>query len=91
MANMGAPPMVNLLGELISRIGGIIRRVTHFYQIRALIFLAGAYTLVLYRGTQQGQKKILYLVNLGVFLKDNLIFFTKRVFLVISCFRLKLI
>lgn len=57
MGNISAPPSRNLAAELTA----INRLVNTDFGLRVLagvlVFLAGAYTLVLYSGSQQGQKK----------------------------------
>lgn len=57
MANMGAPPSRNLLSEILAIRGLINTDLGLSFQVSFLVLLAGAYTLVLYSSSQQGQKK----------------------------------
>jgi NADH:ubiquinone oxidoreductase subunit 4 (subunit M) len=57
MANMGAPPILNLLGEIVSLAGRIRVNWSLGVQLGGLVFLGGAYTLILFSASQQGQKK----------------------------------
>lgn len=58
MANIGAPPILNLLGELVSLRGAANINILFISQLGTLVFFGGAYTLVLYAACQQGQKKV---------------------------------
>jgi NADH:ubiquinone oxidoreductase subunit 4 (subunit M) len=71
MANMRAPPSGNLLAELIV-IRGLVN--THWaltVQLGLLIFLSGAYTLIVYSASQQRQKKAEVLDQGPAFLPRN--------------------
>jgi len=57
IANMRAPPSGNLLAELIVVSGLVNTCPTLAMQLGFLIFLGGAYTLIAYSASQQGQKK----------------------------------
>lgn len=57
IANMGAPPSRNLLSEALAIRGLVNRDLGLSFQVSFLAFLGGAYTLVLYSSSQQGQKK----------------------------------
>lgn len=57
MANISAPPSRNLVSEMIAIRALINIRLRLALQISFLVFLGGAYTLVLYSSSQQGQKK----------------------------------
>merc|ERR1719229_81198 len=55
---MRAPPSSNLVAELFVISSIINNSVSVVFQIGLIILLAGAYTLVLYSSSSQGQKKI---------------------------------
>ena len=55
LGNIGGPPTVNLVREIISITGIINFSVLMVIPISIITFLAAAYTLVLYRGTQHGE------------------------------------
>jgi NADH-ubiquinone oxidoreductase chain 4 len=75
IANIGAPPMLNLIGELVSITGVLTVNLLFCVQTIFLIFLGGAYTLILYASTQRGQKKnnfnsftpLYFQENMGIF------------------------
>jgi len=75
MANMRAPPSGNLLAELIV-IRGLVN--THWaltVQLGLLIFLSGAYTLIVYSASQQRQKKPKFWTRGPLSYLETLIFF----------------
>jgi len=57
IANIRAPPSRNLLAEVVSINSVVSSNTLRAYEIAALVFLRGAYTLILYSRSQQGQKK----------------------------------
>ena len=57
IANMRAPPSSNLVAELFVISSIMNNSVWVIFQIGFIILLAGAYTLVLYSSSSQGQKK----------------------------------
>jgi len=57
IANIAAPPSSNLIAEIISIIRIINTRAPLSLQLFSLTFLAGAYTLILFSRTSQGQRK----------------------------------
>lgn len=60
IANIRAPPRRNLLAEVVT-INRVIRsNWTRAFEIALLIFFRGAYTLILYSRSQQGQKKSVF-------------------------------
>lgn len=60
IANIRAPPRRNLLAEVVT-INRVIRsNWTRAFEIALLIFFRGAYTLILYSRSQQGQKKTVF-------------------------------
>lgn len=54
LGNMGGPPTVNLISEIFSIVAFVNFDLSIILPISAITFLAAAYTLVLFRGTQQG-------------------------------------
>jgi len=77
-ANMRAPPRRNLLAEIISINRVVSSNFTRGCQIRFLIFLSGAYTLILYSTSQQGQKKKYILTNYAIDKFGTSSFFLKK-------------
>lgn len=57
MANIGTPPTFNFCAELLRIIAIYSLRSVFFLQISLLVFIRGAYNLIVYSRTQQGQKK----------------------------------
>merc|ERR1711963_174199 len=57
IANIRAPPSSNLVAELFVISSIMNNSVWVIFQIGFIILLAGAYTLVLYSSSSQGQKK----------------------------------
>jgi len=57
IANIRAPPSRNLVSEIVVIAGLINLSLAKSLQIVFLVFLSGAYTLILYSSSQQGQKK----------------------------------
>ena len=55
LGNIGGPPTVNLISEIISIVGILNFNIFIFVPISLITFIAAAYTLVLYRGTQHGE------------------------------------
>lgn len=55
LGNMGGPPTINLVSEIMSIVGIVNFRYLMVLPISGITFLAAAYTLVLYRGTQHGE------------------------------------
>jgi len=60
IANIRAPPRRNLLAEVITINRVISSNSTTAVEIAFLIFFRGAYTLILYSRSQQGQKKTVF-------------------------------
>ena len=55
LGNIGGPPTVNLIREIMSIIGILNFSNLMIIPVAAITFLAAAYTLVLYRRTQHGE------------------------------------
>ena len=55
LGNIGGPPTINLIREIMSIIGIFNFNTLIVLPISGITFLAAAYTLVLYRGTQHGE------------------------------------
>nr|VFU78843.1 NADH dehydrogenase subunit 4 [Proasellus racovitzai] len=55
IANMAAPPSMNLLGEIHSILGLVKWSVLNSAPVAGLVFFAAAYSLYLYASTQQGK------------------------------------
>lgn len=55
LGNMGAPPTINLVREIISIVGILNFSRIICIPVSIITFFAAAYTLVLYRGTQHGE------------------------------------
>jgi NADH-ubiquinone oxidoreductase chain 4 len=55
LGNIGAPPTVNLVREISSIVGFINFDFYLWLPIAVITFFAAAYTLVLYRSSQQGE------------------------------------
>lgn len=55
LANMGAPPMLNMWGELLAFWGSLSINLSFFIQMSLLVFFGGVYSLVIYSFRQQGQ------------------------------------
>ena len=64
LGNMGGPPTINLIREIFSIIAFVNFDPSIILPVSVITFLAAAYTLVLFRGTQQGVPP-LRLVNMG--------------------------
>lgn len=75
IANMRAPPSGNLLAELIVVRGLVNTCPTLAMQLGFLIFLGGAYTLIAYSASQQGQKKPKFWTRVPLSFLEVLIFF----------------
>lgn len=71
LANIGAPPTLNLLGELLGFIRIYSINFLYFLPFSGLIFLGGAYTLIIFSSSQQGQKKKIILRNNPFFIREN--------------------
>ncbi len=73
IGNIAAPPTFNFLRELIGVIGIVNVSMYFSVQIRLLIFLGGAYTLILYSSTQHGQMNKLQLEFNYISCKDHIL------------------
>jgi len=78
IANIRAPPRSNLLAEMVSINSVLGSNATRAGQIAFLIFLRGAYTLILYSSSQQGQKKNVFWYT------NNLTYFELIVFSLVT-------
>nr|YP_010303567.1 NADH dehydrogenase subunit 4 [Quasilineus sinicus]QXO02039.1 NADH dehydrogenase subunit 4 [Quasilineus sinicus] len=54
VSNMAAPPSLNLGGEIMLFVGVLGKSVVYFIPVMMMSFLAGAYSLYLYTGSQHG-------------------------------------
>lgn len=72
---MGTPPTINFLAEMLSVVTLVAFRKILSFPIAMLVFLAAAYSLILYASTQQGQRANSLINSLRLSLKDALLIF----------------